>query len=231
MNLIAPLARDVVDPASSQKALDFELIRSRRKTLSMEVRAGKLIVRSPLYLNEKYILKFIEEKSSWVRNKIKQTTITDRVRQDHAKYLGEEYKIVSGDVIKWHLDRGKMQLMLAGLNRKNTLLLRDFYKTQTKKLIEGILPEFSDDFEFNTGKIKYRFYKSRWGGCSGKNILSFNCYLSRMPLEVIRYVVVHELCHIQEKNHQKIFWKNVKNYDENYKEHRKYLRSKCINHL
>lgn len=74
------------------------------------------------------------------------------------------------------------------------------------------------------GGITIRNQKTRWGSCSGKKNLNFNCLLMLTPEKVIDYVVVHELCHILEMNHSPRFWAEVERVLPDYKAHRKWLK-------
>lgn len=74
------------------------------------------------------------------------------------------------------------------------------------------------------GKITIRNQKTRWGSCSGKGNLNFNCLLMLAPDEVIDYVVVHELCHRLEMNHSRAFWALVERVLPDYKSRREWLR-------
>ena len=74
------------------------------------------------------------------------------------------------------------------------------------------------------GKITIRAEKSRWGSCSAKGNLNFNCLLMLCPEQVRDYVVVHELAHIAHKNHGPQFWALVERYLPDYRARRAMLR-------
>ena len=74
------------------------------------------------------------------------------------------------------------------------------------------------------GRITIRSQHTRWGSCSAKGNLNFNCLLILCPPEVLDYVVVHELCHRKELNHSPRFWAEVVKVCPDYARHRKWLK-------
>lgn len=74
------------------------------------------------------------------------------------------------------------------------------------------------------GRITIRNQKSRWGSCSSKGNLNFNCLLMLMPLDVLDYVVVHELCHRKEMNHSPRFWAEVRKILPDYEKQKLWLK-------
>ncbi len=73
--------------------------------------------------------------------------------------------------------------------------------------------------------IRIKAQKTRWGSCSSKNNLNFNCLLMLCPDEVRDYVIIHELCHLKHLDHSKKFWAEVERYCPSYKAQDKWLTS------
>ena len=74
------------------------------------------------------------------------------------------------------------------------------------------------------GNITIRNQRSRWGSCSGKGNLNFNCLLMLTPDHCVDYVVVHELCHRLEMNHSPKFWEQVERVLPDYRRSREWLK-------
>lgn len=106
------------------------------------------------------------------------------------------------------------------LTREKVIALAD----EALKVIPERVEYFAKVIGVTYGKITVRNQKTRWGSCSSKGNLNFNCLLMLAPPEVLDYVVVHELCHRKQMNHSKAFWLEVEKVLPDYKEVRKWLK-------
>ena len=107
-----------------------------------------------------------------------------------------------------------------GLTMKDIRKLAD----QASVVIPKRVEYFAEKIPVTYGRITIRNQKTRWGSCSGKGNLNFNCLLMLAPPEVLDYVVVHELCHRKEMNHSERFWREVENILPDYRERKKWLK-------
>lgn len=71
--------------------------------------------------------------------------------------------------------------------------------------------------------LKISAARSRWGSCSSQNNINLSVFLAFLPCELIDYVIIHELCHVSQKNHSREFWNFVGSYLPDYKERLKHL--------
>lgn len=106
------------------------------------------------------------------------------------------------------------------LTREKVIALAE----EALKVIPERVEYFAKVIGVTYGKITIRNQKTRWGSCSSKGNLNFNCLLMLAPSEVLDYVVVHELCHRKQMNHSKAFWSEVEKVFPDYKEARKWLK-------
>jgi predicted metal-dependent hydrolase len=95
---------------------------------------------------------------------------------------------------------------------------------QALKVIPERAAFFARQMGVRYGGIAIRRQRTRWGSCSSRRNLNFNCLLMLVPPEVRDYVIVHELCHLREMNHSPKFWGEVGKVLPGYRESRKWLR-------
>lgn len=106
------------------------------------------------------------------------------------------------------------------LTREKVIALAE----EALKVIPARVEYFARVIGVTYGKITIRNQKTRWGSCSSKGNLNFNCLLMLAPPEVLDYVVVHELCHRKQMNHSKAFWAEVEKVCPDYKAAKKWLK-------
>lgn len=96
---------------------------------------------------------------------------------------------------------------------------------QARTLIPERAAFFAPRVGVSYGRITIRSQRTRWGSCSSKGNLNFNCLLMLAPREVLDYVVVHELCHRKHMNHSADFWAEVERICPDYRTHRTWLKT------
>ena len=100
----------------------------------------------------------------------------------------------------------------------------EILREKTRQLVVDRAAYYAPIIPVRYNRIAIRTQHTRWGSCSSKGNLNFNCLLGLTPPEVLDYVVVHELCHLIEMNHSKQFWNAVERTIPDYKVHRKWLK-------
>ena len=98
-------------------------------------------------------------------------------------------------------------------------------KMRARMYIPGAVYDLAREMGVGYRRVSIRCQKTLWGSCTAKGNLSFNCLLMLLPEEVIRYVIIHELCHLREMNHSRKFWAEVEKYCPDYRRLRKQLKT------
>jgi len=91
------------------------------------------------------------------------------------------------------------------------------YKKPAEELVNALIEEVNTNGFFVYKNITIRNQTTRWGSCSSKGNLNFNYKIVKLPYELAKYLVVHELCHLKHLNHSKTYWELVETILPNYK--------------
>lgn len=145
-------------------------------------------------------------------------TIPNRIREDEVeKFIREK-----GDWIIEKLDELK-----DAKPQPNVLLDKRAYKKEkekARKIIVDRVNHFGNLYGFQYGRVAIRAQRTRWGSCAKNGNLNFNYKMIYLPDEIRDYIVVHELCHLDQMNHSKKFWFLVSEIIPDYKELRRKLK-------
>ena len=185
--------------------MNVKIIRSNRKTLVIQINPDlSVTVRAPIYASQREIGRILKEKEGWIQKHI------EKIREQEAKRK------------EMYGEKGEY-----GKSAEREYLSNEEIHKLAEKALEYIpkrVSYFAKQIGVTYGKITIRNQKTRWGSCSSKGNLNFNCLLMLTPPEVIDYVVVHELCHRKEMNHSWAFWAEVEKVLSGYKEQVKWLK-------
>ena len=218
-------------------SLEMLIERTRRKrTISLQVKDNKLIIKAPRTVSRKNLDEVIQKKQKW----IKQRTILDFEEQNlrNRKFIDNEKFFFRGNEYRLSLILGNKEdvrivdgLLLVTckddrpINSKNVKsLIEDFYVNESAQILNTRTKEFAKIMKVQPTGITVKNYVSKWGSCNSKNKISYNWRIIMAPDCIVDYLIIHELCHIIEHNHSKNFWYHVGTYCEDFQKKRKWLR-------
>ncbi|HOM01731.1 MAG TPA: SprT family zinc-dependent metalloprotease [Acetivibrio sp.] len=223
--------------------VSYTLTRSRRKTVGIRVTEnGEVKVSAPLNISDKQLKDIMLKKMSWIVKKqeelkklYKESCIDKKfVDGDTFLYLGKEYtlKIVKG-VLPERVTFEGSHIVVAIDERKISSneaecvrsVLKKFYVNKFIEISKERIDFFAPQIGVCPRKVTVRDQKTRWGSCSIKGNISLNWRLIMAPMEVVDYVIVHELCHMKEMNHSKNYWNLVKSIIPDFDLSRKWLKA------
>lgn len=101
--------------------------------------------------------------------------------------------------------------------------LKKFYFSSCKKIVGERIKIYQKQLKVKPRTIEVVESRTKWGSCSSDKHLTFNYRLAMAPIEVIDYVIIHELCHLTHMNHDRSFWRRVGSVMPDYKAKEEFL--------
>lgn len=231
-------------------SIDYTLIRSeRRKTIGLQVKKGEVVVRAPFFVDEAFIDTFIKQKRQWLFDKIEQQRQATnqpkyQLKANHIFLFNGEEKLIDvrqSNRLDVKVAEDKLIVGLTAryfdqtqngnhfntdslINRKVEKLISEFYREQAEQLLVERLNIWAEITGLYPSACVIKKYRARWGSCNSKGVVSLNYWLVTCPIEVIDYVVVHELCHLTYLDHSPNFWRLVSHYLPDYARPKRWLK-------
>lgn len=199
---------------------------NRAKRLSLRILANQAVeIVLPHGFSEANGLRFLRQHQHWVLNNISKSPQQSHqlIASLHLKSINKHYycqylhipqkhcrlRQPLDDVLVFSGSINDMRCCQAELNK--------WLKMQAQSHLLPMLKRLSDELGFAYRQATIRLQKTRWGSCSSKGDISLNARLLYLDPELVRYVLIHELCHLQEMNHSTRFWRLVSEHVPNYK--------------
>lgn len=221
----------------SGETISFEINYKKRNSIGIYIDLyGNVEVRAPKGTPDVSVIQLLEEKWDLILQKSKE--MKDRIEGPQKKvyeygekflYLGRSYSIqifqdeaLNQDYVTFEKDTLHIHVKQLE-DEKIKRALRRFYYQQCKALVERSIQSYHRNFKIKPHSIRITDSKTNWGTCDSKRQLTFNWRLAMAPLEVIDYVVVHEMCHMIHMNHDRSFWRLVGKIIPDYKDRENWL--------
>lgn len=206
--------------------IPIQILRKKHvKRLSIKVDSHHgVIVNVPIHLTEKMIVVFLESAKMWLNKHYKPIQPYCYTQGEKHAFLGVDYplNLVAGDVqSNVFLDNYQFNVYTQTQDSHTVKqLLYAFYHKEALSLFPTRVDACMQltPWVKRMPQLKYRFMTSRYGSCSSQGNISLNIHLIKARMELIDYVIFHELCHIKEYHHGPQFYQLMNEVVPNWKQ-------------
>ncbi|MEP2280147.1 SprT family zinc-dependent metalloprotease [Maribacter sp.] len=213
--------------------IDITLQKSERKTVSIFIeRDGSVSARVPNTLSDEEIRDILKAKEYQIFKHLAEweqlnenAVEREYVNGQSFLYLGRNYRL---KLVDEKLDGIKFYRNTFFLNKsekpKAKQLFVKFYKKKLNDKIYPIIERYKNQLDVNPNEIKVMELQNRWASCTPNGNVNFHWKCAMAPIDVLNYIVVHELAHLIHNNHTKAFWNEVDKVLPKYDEQVNWLR-------
>jgi len=218
---------------------NFELVvkRKNKRGLSIIVEAGTVIVSAPDFYYDDEIDYYINSKKDWILKQLDKEKGMPKFKDKNfingeiLKFLGKDIELnfIDGNQTKLLFSDGILNVKTKNKEKRRSAVEK-WYKNSAKEIFTEKTASLCDELNLNVPEINVKKYNYVWGKCTRKTInnnyfykIYFDWRVIQAPLDVIDYLVTHEVCHLIYFNHSKDFWKLVNEYSNDANNLRKWL--------
>ncbi len=200
--------------------MDFKIVKSQRKTIGITVKDNEVVVRAPRYLSDSEIKLELKEHQVWINEKLRQHEIR-QLKTDNFKQSGK-FLLLGRELIVKKTEGKKIIVYGQEISIGIDANIDRFLKKEFSNIVEDLVKAW--DHVNKPTSITYRKQRTIWGSCTSKGKINLNINLVKGPIEVIEYIYIHELVHLEIRNHSKVFWDRVEALLPNYRSAKKWLK-------
>jgi predicted metal-dependent hydrolase len=201
------------------QTIDFNVLYGNRKKLSIHIDStGHITIKAPNGTTDAAVMEAVERHGARILQKLQaienaRSAPKTKEYQDEGKFLhlGKYYYLHELIETK-DLNEDELKANL-----------KKFYFNSCKKLIADRIKTYQTQLKVKPKTFEIVESRTKWGSCSSDKHLTFNYRLAMAPLEVIDYVIIHELCHLTHMNHDRSFWRRVGSIMPDFKEKEEFL--------
>lgn len=211
--------------------MEYELKRSKRKTLSVCISQGRVVVRAPLDMTVEHIEGFLAKKSGWISKKLadqsaKADLFSPLTDGRAALYHGVFVPISFTAHARAYLDKGVVYIpqKYSAADKRDRAVANLFKRLAGIELVDR-LSEISVGLGLTYSSFALTNARTKWGSCDGNCNIRLNWRLVMLDGRIIDYVIVHELAHTVHHDHSAAFWATVQKYLPDYKTTKKRLKA------
>lgn len=210
----------------------------RRKHVHLLVdHDGVLQVRAPYRFSRAGAEAVIREQAPWVVRALRRAWAAPRVQLDtgaEVPYLDEQLTLELIPAARPRVTReGREVKVQSPLHTPEVIrtLLEGWYRHEARSFLPARLQGFGARLGVQPAKVGIRGQRTLWGSCSARGNISVNWRLMHVPLSLVDYVLVHEICHLRHLNHSQAFWDLVATVLPDYRARRRRLRALPPTHM
>jgi predicted metal-dependent hydrolase len=214
---------------------DYSVRRSpKAKNLRLKVtREDGLLVVVPKGYDEKGIPALLKQKKVWIADALTRVGETKRFLEPNpVKHLPEAVRLTTlGEVwsvtylddenhsgLRLRADNGRLVISGSDLNRDAVVRkLKDWLRLKVREGLFPLAEKLAAKHRLKLGGLLVKSQRTRWASCSARRNLSLNTKLLFLPPDLVRYAMIHELCHTVHMNHSSEFWRLVATHEPSYR--------------
>lgn len=211
---------------------------SRRKTTALKIKNGEVSIHIPTRQSIEVARRFVQQKTPWIQQKLHQQaqqslSLPEKhfIAGEPFLFLGKPYslQLVPVDRPTTTIKTTQSIEIHGRLNKLSKVAVRAtliiWYKQQAELYLRSQSAFLTTQTGLSPRSITVKTYKARWGSCRMNGDIQYNWKLMLAPPDIIDYVIIHELCHLQQHNHSSAFWQLVQTHYPNFKMARSWLKN------